>query len=119
MVVIKEEVKNMKKSMMNVTVWRNGEFVEISDETEFYVGRCGSGRTVFGESAKLHKILNNHLVFITKSGSFVKTDMNMNTVGKASKENYWVCIGDRTNNPEYINERVHYWNEKKLCIEYK
>lgn len=101
-------------------IWKNGEFVEINFETEFYVGRCGSGHTVFGERAKLHKILTNHLVFKTESGSLVKTTIDtMRTVGKAAKENYWVGLGDRTGQPNYINERVHFWNDKKLCFEYK
>lgn len=106
--------------MMNLRVWKNGKWVEINSEMDFYVGRCSSGRTVFGEKAKLHKVLANHLVFKTESGSLVKTTINtMMTVGKAAKENYWVGLGDRTNEPNYINERVKFWNDKKLCFEYK
>lgn len=45
--------------------------------------------------------------------------MNMNTVGKVAKEHYWVGFGDRTGKPDYINERVKFWNDKKLCFEYK
>lgn len=57
---------------MKIRVFKNGEFVEITENTKCYVGRCSSGHTVFGESAKLYKVLANHLVFITKSGSLVK-----------------------------------------------
>lgn len=106
--------------MMKLRVWKLGEFIEIDENTEFYVGRCGSGHTVFGERAKLHKVLAKHLVFITESGALVKTTIDtMSTVGKAKANDYWVGLGDRTDNPNYIYQPVHYWNEKKLCMEYK
>lgn len=101
-------------------VWKNGKWIEIDSNTEFYVGRCSSGHTVFGEKAKLHKILEKHLVFKTESGSLVKTTIDtLSTVGKAKNEGYWVGLSDRTNLPNYINEKVKYWNSKKLCFEYK
>ena len=90
-----------------------------SETTEFFVGRCGSGRTIFGERAYFTKALKNHLIFTTESGSIVKTDCYMNTVGKAKKEGYWVGIGDRTNDKDTIHESVRYWNDKKLCFEHK
>lgn len=106
--------------MMKLKVWKLGKFVEIDENTEFYVGRCGSGHIVFGERAKLHKVLAKHLVFITESGALVKTTIDtMNTVGKAAKEHYWVGLGDRTGMDNYINEHVKFWNDKKLCFEYK
>lgn len=106
--------------MLKVKVWNNNEWIEINDEMDFYVGRCSTGHTVFGESAKLHKILGSHLVFKTKSGALVKTEIDtLKTVGKAFKENYWVGIGDRTGMPNYINQSIRFWNGKKCCFEYK
>lgn len=106
--------------MMTLRVFKLGNWIEINDEMDFYVGRCSSGHTVFGEKAKLHKVLAKHLVFKTESGSLVKTTIDtMTTVGKAAKENYWVGLGDRTGHPNYINECVKFWNDKKCCFEYK
>lgn len=106
--------------MLKLRVFKLGEWVEINSDMDFYVGTCGSGHTVFGEKAKLFKVLKNHLVFKTESGTLVKTTKDtMSTVGKADKNGYWVGLGDRTGMPNYINQRVHYWNEKKLCMEYK
>lgn len=104
---------------MKIKVFKNGNWIEISSEMDFYVGRCGGGRTVFGEKAKLTNVTAKYLVFTTESGSIVKTDDNMNTIGKAKKARYWVGFGDRTGMPNYINERVKFWNDKKLCFEYK
>lgn len=105
---------------MKAKIWHNGKFIIIDDEMDFYVGRCAGGHTVFGEKAKFHKILANHLVFKTESGSLVKTKIDsLRTVGKADNAGYWVGIGDRTNDPNYINDRVKFWNDKKLCFEYK
>lgn len=105
--------------MLKLRVFKLGEFIEINDEMDFYVGTCGSGRTVFGEKAKLTRTTANHLIFTTESGTIVKTNYNMTTIGKAAKNNYWVGVGDRTNEPNYINQRVHYWNDSKCCFEYK
>lgn len=105
---------------MTIRVWKNGKYVEINDSIDFYVGRCGSCHSVFGEKAKLYKVLEKHLVFKTESGSIVKTKKEtMETVGKAAKERYWVGIGDRTGQKDYYNERVKFYNERKHCFEYK
>ena len=105
---------------MTLKVWKNGTIVEINEEMDFYVGRCGSCHSVFGEKAKLFKVLEKHLVFKTESGSLVKTKKaNMETVGKAKKEGYWIGIGDRTGQKDYYHERVKFYNERKHCFEYK
>lgn len=108
---------------MTIRVCTNGKYVEINDSMDFYVGRggrCGSGYYVFGEKAKLYKVLEKHLVFKTESGSLVKTKKEtMETVGKAAKERYWVGIGDRTGQKNYYHERVKFYNERKCCFEYK
>lgn len=89
----------------------------MKEGTKVFVGRCGSGHTVFGEMAVFSHETATQFVFVTKSGSIVKTDKNMNTVGKAKKEGYFVSTN--IDWPDAIKERVHYWNEKKLCMEYK
>ena len=93
---------------MTIKIFKNGKMLEINENTEFFVGRCSSGHTVFGERAYLTKVTANHLVFTTESGSIVKTNSNMNTIGKAKKEGYWVGLGDRTNDKNVIHERVKY-----------
>ena len=92
---------------------------ELNKNTEFFVGKCGSGNTVFGERAHFTKATKQHFVFTTESGAIVKTDMYMNTVGKAQKAHYWVGFGDRTNDDNVIHSTVMYWNDKKCCFEYK
>ena len=107
--------------MLKITVWNNGELKEITSEMDYFVGSCGSGRTVFGENAKLVRITKQHLVFETESGSVVKTEINtLNTVGKARKEGYFVSIGKRDyESKNIIQSIVSYWNDKKLVMEYK
>ena len=87
-----------------MTIVRFGKVIELNKNTEFFVGKCGSGNTVFGERAHFTKATKQHFVFTTESGAIVKTDMCMNTVGKAQKAHYWVGFGDRTNDDD---GRIH------------
>lgn len=107
--------------MLKITVWNNGGLKEITSEMDYFVGRCGSGRTVFGENAKLVRTTKQHLVFETESGSIVKTEKDtLNTVGKAKKAGYFVAIGKRDyESKNIIRNTVRYWNDKKLVMEYK
>ena len=103
---------------MKIKIWNNGEWKMIDDGMGFFVGRCGSGQSVFGENARLFKVNKNSLVFKTERGSLIKTKRDsLNTIGKAKKEGYFVSIGSREDG--YIKERISYWNEKKCAFEYK
>jgi len=107
--------------MLSVTIFRNTfegyKNITLTSNDTVFVGRCGSGRTVFGERAYLSKVLKNHLVFTTESGTQVKTNLDGYTVGKA--KDYFVALRDMTDEENVIHDRVHYWNNKKCCIEYK
>lgn len=83
--------------MNSVLTFYFGDWKEIKIGDEVFVGTCCSGRTVFGEHAKLVKILKNHLVFETESKTKVKTKIdNLNrTVGKANECGYFVSLGRR------------------------
>lgn len=107
--------------MTNVKVWNNNEWITINKEMKFFIGRCGSGRTVFGENANLFKINKNNLVFKTESGSLVKTEVDsLHTIGKAKKEGYFVSIGGRDyEDTSIIKNKISYWNDKKATFEYK
>lgn len=109
--------------MITTTIFRNTfegpKFITLTENDTVFVGRCGSGRTVFGEKAHLSKILKNHLVFTTESGAQVKTNLDAWTVGKANNAGYFVALRDMTNEENVIYQKVHYWNSKKLCMEYK
>lgn len=107
--------------MLQTKVWRNGKFIEIDETTEFFIGTCGSGKSVFGENAKLFKINKNSLVFKTESGSLVKTEVDaLNTIGKARKEDYFVSLGAKDyNDTNVIKKRVSFWNSNKGVFEYK
>lgn len=107
--------------MKTINVWRNGNWETINNEMDFFVGRCGSGHTVFGENAKLVKVLKNSLVFETESGSMVKTKIDsLNTIGKARREGYFVSVGKRDySDTNIINSKVTFWNKKTLEFDSK
>lgn len=102
-------------------VFAYGKFENLEIGQKVLVARCGSGRSYFGEFAFFERKTKQHLVFITESGSVVKTNENLNTVGKASKAGYFVSlrIEGRENDKEFMKQRVHYWNDKKAVMEYK
>ena len=99
-------------------VWNFGEFVDVEFGQKVLVARCGSGRSYFGEFGKIARATDKHIVVVTDSGAVVKTDMDLNTVGKAAKAGYFVSL--RVDGREdMIHECVMYWNKKKLCLENK
>lgn len=108
--------------MMRNTIWNNGELKEINSDMGFFVGRCSSGHTVFGEHARWIRSTEKHMVFETVSGAIVKTEIDtLNTIGKARKNGYWVSIGRRQfgTDTRVYESKTSYWNEKKLVMEYK
>lgn len=105
---------------MKVFVERGLErrYEDVKVGTRCLVARCGSGRTIFGEFGTVTKELKNHLVITTESGTIVKVDDMFNTVGKARKAGYFASLNvERRDN--LIQSRVMYWNDKKLCFEFK
>lgn len=69
-----------------------GEFINIEIGQDVIVARSGSGKTIFGEPAKLERTTKQHLVFKTESGETVKCPIdNMSvTVGKARQAGYFI-----------------------------
>ena len=108
-------INERNKRKMKVRI--NGKFEEIEIGKKVFVGICGSGHSVFGEYATLVRATKTTLVFETESGSIVKTQIGaLNTVGKAAKSGYFVsAVLER----EFLKQRVHYWNDNKVCMEYK
>lgn len=89
-------------------VWTNGKFEEVEIGQKFFVGKCGSGHSVFGEFATLERTTSQHLVFKTESGTVVKTNIEnlYEVVGKAKKCGYFVSIKtDR----DFINDPVMFY----------
>lgn len=102
-------------------IWNYGDWMEIQIGQEVTIFRCSSGRTVFGERAHLERTTKQHLVFVTESGTQVKTaiDNLSQVVGKAAKEGYCVSIRKYDDFKDIIHETVRFWNSKKLTFEYK
>lgn len=99
-------------------VWNFGEFVDVEFGQKVLVARCGSGRSYFGEFGKIARATDKHIIVVTDSGAVVKTDMDLNAVGKAAKAGYFVSL--RVDGREdMIHECVKYWNKKKMCLENK
>lgn len=98
--------------------WYLGKFVDVNLGDRFFVGRCSSGRSYFGENATLTKTTSQHMVFTTDSGAIVKTKFNnlAATVGKANANGYWVSIGERhlESDSNLFLEEVKYWDSKNL-----
>lgn len=99
-------------------IWNFGEFVDVEIGQKVLVARCGSGRSYFGEFGKIARVVNKHIIVVTDSGAIVKTDMDLNTVGKAAKAGYFVSL-HVDGHEDMIHECVMYWNSKKLCLENK
>lgn len=95
--------------MNSVLTFTLGDWKEIKMGDEVFVGTCGSGRTLFGEHAKLVKILKNHLVFETESKTKIKSRIdNLNhTVGKANEFGYFVSLG-RRDESTFIERKIRF-----------
>ena len=99
-------------------IWNigNSKFEDVEVGTRCIVARCGSGHSYFGEFGTVTKELKNHLVIITDSGSIVKVNDMFRPVGKFKE--YFASLNIENRN-DMIHQRVHAWNSKKLCFEYK
>lgn len=101
-------------------VWFNGELENIEIGQTVLVAHCGSGHSYFGEFGKLVKTTKQHLVFETESGAQVKTaiDNLHQVVGKAKTERYFVSlrVEGREEDPNFIQQDVKYWDDKKCCF---
>lgn len=95
--------------MNSVLTFTLGDWKEIKIGDEVFVGTCGSGLTLFGEHAKLVKILKNHLVFETESKTKIKSRIdNLNhTVGKANEFGYFVSLG-RRDESTFIERKIRF-----------
>mgnify|MGYP006987438403 CR=1 FL=1 len=73
-------------------VWSGGELIDLKQNQIVFIGRPGTGKTVFGEYGTFIGTTNQHLVFRTDSGKIVKTKLNdMDyVVGKAKEYNVFV-----------------------------
>lgn len=82
------------------------ELVTISEGQKFFVGKSGSGTTVFGEHAKLVRSTSTQLIFETESGQIVKTGIdNLRTKGKLLKQGYFVSLNVREEGT-YIKSKI-------------
>lgn len=99
-------------------IFKYGKWEEVNIGQKVLVARCGSGHTIFGEFGIISRVTKTQIVVITDSGTIVKTDLDLNAIGKAAKAGYFVStkIENRDN---LIVSRVHYWNDQKCCMEYK
>ena len=99
-------------------IWnsRNAKWENVEIGTRCIVARYGSGHSYFGEFGTVTKELKNHLVITTDSGSIVKVNDMFHPVGKFKE--YFASLNIENRN-DMIHQRVHAWNSKKLCLEYK
>jgi hypothetical protein len=109
-------IKYMEVHIMKI--FNCGRFEEIELGQKVLVARCGSGHTIFGEFGTITKFTKTQVVVTTDSGTIVKTDLNLNTIGKANKNDYFVST-KVSNRDNLIVSKVHYWNDQKCCMEYK
>lgn len=91
-----------------------------------FIGKCGSGRSVFGENGKVTKISNDYVYCTSESGSVVKWNIEKKCVaGKWNKNFYFVNFNMTREycTPEHITECIKsqpsVWNSDKCCLEYK
>lgn len=101
--------------------WHCGKLIEVEIGQKFLIARSSSGRSYFGEYATLVRTTSKHFVFITESGSQVKTskDNLHQVVGKFS--DYFISpnVEGRDEDPNFHKDKVHYWNSTKCVMEYK
>ena len=102
-------------------IWTYGKWEPIEIGQRVFIGRCGSGRNVYGEFGYLERTTARHAVFVSDSGSVVKTAIdNLNKVAGGFKDRYFVSLHtDRIEGRDYMRERPNYWNPKKLESCYK
>ena len=102
-------------------IWTSGEWVNIEIGQRVFIGRCGAGTDVYGEFGRLERVNARHAVFVSDSGSVIKTAIdNLYHVAGGFKGRYFISLGtDRVEGRDYMHERPNYWNDRKCEICYK
>lgn len=102
-------------------IWDSGEWVNIEIGQRVFIGRCGTGTNVYGEFGRFERTTARHAVFVSDSGSVIKTAIdNLYRVAGGFKGRYWVSLHiDRVEGRDYMMERPNYWDSKKreLCYQ--
>lgn len=102
-------------------IWTYGKWEHIEIGQRVFIGRCGSGRNVYGEFGCFERVTAKHAVFVSDSGSVVKTAIdNLNRVAGGFKDRYWVSLRiDRVEGKDYMQEQPNYWSDKKIALCYR
>lgn len=101
-------------------IWNNGEWVEIEIGQRVFIGRSCRFK-VHGEFGRFESTTAHHAVFVSDSGSVIKTAIdNLCLVSGGFKRQYWVSLDiDRVEGRDYMWERPNYWNDRKCELCYK
>lgn len=114
------------KELNSITLRRH-DFRGTYDETirigaDCFIGRCGSGTSVFGENGKVTKITSKYIYCTSESGSVLRYDVEkQDTIGKWRKDFYFINL-NRTrdyNDKNVCKMRPSVWNSEKCELEYK
>ena len=102
-------------------IWDSGEWVNIEIGQRVFIGRCGTGLNVYGEFGHFERVTARHAVFVSDSGSVIKTALgNLFLVAGGFKGRYFVSLRtDRVEGRDYMRERPSYWNDRKCELCYK
>lgn len=115
--------RQQKKSKKSKTmrIWAHGKWEPVEIGQRVFIGRCGGVRNVYGEFGHLERTTTKHAVFVSDSGSVVKTAVDiLDRVSGGFKDRYFVSLNtDRIEGVDYMHEQPSYWNEKKCELCYK
>lgn len=101
--------KLKERTIAPITVNMSGRWpVTLNGEDTYTIWRSGGIQSDYGETVHLIEVQKNHLVFETESGAKVKTDYNLNTVGKAKEQGYAFTPRDITNDKNFKKSRVSF-----------
>lgn len=98
-------------------VWSNGSWADIEIGQRVFIGQV-SGNTVFGEPGTFVRTTKRNCVFVSDSGSEVKTPIDniMLTSGGWHEDGWWVSLHTER---DYFPRKPAYWNQKKHETCYK
>ena len=103
-------------------IWDYGKWVDLEIGQRVFIGKCVGLRSVWGEFGRFERVTKQHAVFISESGSIIKTaiDNLCHVAGGFGREGWWVSPKiDRVEGKDFMQRTPSYWNLSKCEICHK
>ena len=115
-------MKELKEISFTRGTFDGVKTITVKIGSDCFIGKCGSGTSVFGENGKVTRITEKYIYCTSESGSVLKYDIEKrHVIGKWRKNYYFIHLNSKRdyNDKNTCKMRPGVWNSEKCIMEYK